>query len=78
MTFIRRYVSLCQMNKTKSIRKPICPIDPTCTFWPKGQCERPYEEENACWKCGREVVKELQEEIARLRAELFESKADLG
>ena len=31
-------------------------VDETCTFWNKGQCDRPYKEKNACEKCKNEVI----------------------
>lgn len=57
------------------MKKPICPVDPTCTFWPKGQCDRPYKERNACWNCGREVVRDCTKEIAELKKQLEQANA---
>ncbi len=36
---------------------PGCPqfkVDPSCTFYPKGQCDRPLAKTNACEKCAKE------------------------
>ena len=41
------------------MNKPISPVDETCTFWPKGQCERPFKERDACWKCAEDVLKKV-------------------
>jgi hypothetical protein len=50
--------------------KIICPVDPTCTFFPKAQCDRPFYNENACWLCNRKLVRKLREEIAELKRKL--------
>lgn len=34
----------------------LCKPDPTCTFYPKGQCGRPETEPNACSNCKKEVT----------------------
>lgn len=49
------------------IKKPICHIDPKCTFWPKNQCYRPFVEKNACWNCNQEIVDDLKFEIKKLK-----------
>jgi len=30
-------------------------VDPSCTFYPKGQCDRPDKEVDACKKCKQEI-----------------------
>ena len=30
-------------------------VDPTCTFWARGQCSRPLNEDDACRTCAEEV-----------------------
>ena len=49
----------------KELESPV--IDPTCSFYPKGQCDRPDKDIDACWKCGQEVVRDLKNEINELK-----------
>ena len=56
------------------MKKVICPVDPTCTFWPKGQCNRPYKETNACWSCGQEVRRDLNAIIQHFKTRYVETK----
>ena len=42
------------------MNKPILQIDPTCTFYPKGQCERPMNEKHACWNINVNVLCRVQ------------------
>ena len=37
----------------------VAPVDPTCTFYPKGQCDRPDTEENACDKCRQPTAQDI-------------------
>ena len=39
-------------------------VDPSCTFWEKGQCDRPDKEPMACWSCNQEMVAKLKRDLA--------------
>jgi len=52
------YVWKEECDLTGGIPRPICRIDPACTFWPKGECRRPYTEKDACDNCADEVCRE--------------------
>ena len=52
-----------RQSELKDMNKPLSPVDETCTFLSKGQCERPYKERDACWKCAEECARNCSLEV---------------
>lgn len=57
-------------RKEKPELEVLCEIDPFCTFWPKGQCNRPYNELEACWNCDQEMKAQHKLELDEMKEKL--------
>lgn len=55
------------MREGDDMKKPRCSVDPTCTFYLKGQCDRPFKAKDACWNCRYETILELQLKLKECR-----------
>ena len=49
------------------MKKPISPVDKTCTFWMKGQCDSPYKKVDACWTCAEEMARKYHDVVKETR-----------